>query len=200
MDRFDRRSTYLSIVLLVLLAASDAVLAQKWYRVEVLVFSQLDSYATERAPTQVRLEQPEKVVDLAFTGNTNIRLLDKAQRSLNPDAYTLNSTGVYRVLFHEAWVQAGQSKHRAPWIQVRGGEYIGATRQLDGVLRIFLSSYLHLNTRLQLRRTGADSREHGGDAVIYSLEQSEVLKIGKLHYVDHPKLGLLIKVTRATAP
>lgn len=206
--------------------------ASRWYQVEVIIFTQQDRYGTEAAPQDIDLQYPLRVTHF---GEGDFSQLPKEQRQLNADAYTLARTGVYKVLFHEAWRQAGQSEEQTPWLLIKGGEQLDDHYQLEGSLKLYLSTYLHLVTNLWLLRPadaysppstttttrvytstrdlpplpgesrsgaqGLSPSTSNYPAVplkdIYTFEQSDRLELGKIHYLDHPKMGILVKVTRA---
>ena len=221
--------------LLYLLTPAIATAAQ-WYQVEVIIFAQQDSFGNEGAPQSIHLRYPAQATHF---GGGELQRLPQEQRLLNADAAKLERTGVYRVLFHEAWRQPGQSQGRTPWLIIQGGRPLGNHYELEGSLRLYLSTYLHLATNLWLSRASdqypsaaasPDAGAHGGYARardlppaptalradtpvlagagpaaitlkdVHTLEHSTRLLLGKLHYVDHPRMGILVKVRRAEAP
>lgn len=80
----------------------------------------------------------------------NYAVLDKSERSLNPDAYTLNRSSAYRVLFHQAWKQRLDGKNSTPWVYISGGTEFGDHRELEGSLRIYQSRFTHVEVKLWL--------------------------------------------------
>lgn len=234
--------------------------AQKWYQIEVLIFSQQDVFGDEVSPRDIILAYPDNLIDLDNNNQGFIALPDSA-RKLGPDAYTMNRTGVYKVLFHKAWRQPGRAPQQTPWIMIKAEK---PDSSLNGSLRIYLSNYLYLNTNFWLTRyaglrarainsaappalnaeasaesstleaaslspepspwplpptppsaskstdlatdfanTGATQFGMTAREIneIVLLKQSSRLKLNKLYYFDHPKLGLLIRVSRyAKAP
>lgn len=224
---------------------TESAYAQNWYQVELIIFSQSDHFGEETYIPDVKLSYPEKLVQLQAVGTGNqFTRADKSAWSLNPDAYTLNRTGVYKVLYHEAWRQPGIALRSAPWLVISGGRSLGDHRELEGSIRLHLSNYLHLSTDLWLLTHGYSTTSGTGDqrdkylsnyrttddlprppylanasrafevannpstyaspatdiSRIDTLKQSERLVLGKTHYLDHPKMGLLVKVVRATPP
>ena len=209
--------------------------AARWYQVEVIIFAQQDSFGNEGTPLSIHLRYPERAT---YFGDGDVEQLPRDQRQLKGDAAKLERTGVYRVLFHEAWRQPGQSQGRTPWLIIQAGRRFGDHYELEGSLRLYLSTYLHLDTNLWLSlpsdtyasapepstttakgnytstrdlppppgafKSGAQPGGNGSSGIalkeIYSLEQSTRLQLGKLHYVDHPKMGILVKVMRTEAP
>ena len=87
---------------------------------------------------------------------------------------------------------------------------------LDGDLTLYLNRFLHLVVDLQLeaprlRTFDVDEQERLGDTqtmgellddmnagspVYYRIQEDRILKNGELRYYDHPKFGVLAKVTR----
>ena len=76
------------------------------------------------------------------------QLLDKSQRQLNPDAYTLNKSPGYRVLYHQAWRQPSHDANKSPWIIVIDGDDYGERHELEGSMRLFLSRYPHFQANI----------------------------------------------------
>ncbi len=141
-----------------LLFLASAAHAQKWYDIEVIIFSQLDSFGIETSPAKIQLDYPSNLIELNNDQFDNdFTIIDKSARRLNPDAYTLNSTGVYKVLYHQAWRQPGLPPGKAPWLRIRGGKRIGGHHELDGSIRLYLSSYLNFQTNLWLLKPGYNS-------------------------------------------
>jgi len=89
---------------------------------------------------------------------------------------------------------------------------------LSGELTLYLSRYLHLAVKLQLDASVADESENVADRfsfddhfdgyrdfgldetghypVRYRIEEDRIFRNGELRYFDHPKFGVLARVTR----
>lgn len=215
-----------------------------------------------RADARLDLDNPEIPLPPppAFT------LLPEGLRELNRDAARMRSAG-YDVLMHGAWVQpvASESETRSIILDRSGDPDSDSWPALQGSVTIYLSRYLHINTRLWLNTPGdylhpdwrmpepprapssvrlslpdlkdwyeqrlnrfsdlevarpdgqitaqpalADNRGDGEIARAGEqqdidsdypwrhallLEQSRRMRGGELHYIDHPVLGVLIKMT-----
>lgn len=247
---------------------SDKESLQKWYKVEAIIFTQRDVFGDEHTTRDVVMSYPNKLIDLD-NNSAGFVALPKGERELGPDAYSLNRTGVYNVLFHKVWRQPGLEPMAAPWINI---DVTGENSALNGSLRVYLSSYLHLESNIWLvsYATGLEATvphdlnspppvntaltteeplQTADDAAlptplpkawpqpptsplallkstpeeqstvkpanegvialntgqrnieeIILLKQASRLKLNKLHYFDHPKMGLLLKVSRSKAP
>lgn len=79
-------------------------------------------------------------------------LLEKSTHELN--TWGVRRSGRYRVLFHEAWVQPVPEQARAlPIVLDRSGD-TGEWPAWQGSILIYLSRFLHLETRLWLNTRG----------------------------------------------
>ncbi len=117
---------------------------QKWYRVEVIIFTQKDAFGDELSSRDIVLTYPENLIDLD-NNSAAYTALPEDKLELGPDAYALKRTGVYTVLFHKAWRQPGLSPGEAPWINI---DVSDEKTSLNGSLRVYLSSYLHLESNI----------------------------------------------------
>jgi len=259
---------------------NDVKAKQKWYRVEAIIFTQKDVFGDELTSRDIVMAYPENLIDLD-NNQVDFTALPENEHELGADVYSLNRTGVYKILFHKAWRQPGIAPADAPWINIDINDEDTA---LNGSLRVYLSSYLHLESNLwhvsyaselqpedtetldieplnnessnesssldptpetvlphleitpwprppvlalstpatsitefvDTTNTNEDDTLATGNAIsagnitfnpvprqieeIILLKQASRLKLNKLHYFDHPKMGLLLKVSRATAP
>lgn len=74
--------------------------------------------------------------------------------------------------------------------------------QLDGTIQLYAQRYLHLDLDLWWiqhadgRRIAAGDSLNEADARIFHIDEQRRIRIGELHYFDHPRFGVLVKVTR----
>ena len=116
----------------------------------------------------------------------------------------LQRSNVYRVVFHRAWIQPvpDRDQLRPMLIQIR--ERPDAAPRIEGILGITRGRYLHLDTRLWYAvdttpTASADPATAGGPAYMELREQRR-MRSGELHYLDHPKLGVLARVDPIQPP
>ncbi|HSD68635.1 MAG TPA: CsiV family protein [Woeseiaceae bacterium] len=145
---------------------------------------------------------------------------------LRPEQYTmreiygrLQALDAYKPIMHTAWTQTTVEKDLAPPIRLRmlGRAPLG----LDGQLTLYLSRYLHLVVDLALDAEPsaqpegdpfdtADAASQGAyifsdkpelqpSRVRYRIFEDRIFKSGDLRYFDHPKFGVLARVTRDEA-
>ncbi|MGL6162060.1 CsiV family protein, partial [Microbulbifer sp.] len=149
------RTIQLCTALLLALAAAGAQAANyagTTFEIEMIVFSRPGGMEQSREtwPAAPRLQYPDRWVDFQTVGGDGdgATVLFPAATRLDNKVAALNRGGSYRVLFHKAWRQVLQQKHKAPAILIDGGDSSGDHRQLEGSVTLSVSRYLHLSTNL----------------------------------------------------
>ena len=105
-------------------------------------------------------------------------------KTLGPVAYTLRQKGMV-VHKHLSWRQTPGRRNSETWRWLDGA-------RLNGLIRVTRGRFLHLDTDLLLK--DQDSPE------IYRVQLSRRMRSEELHYVDHPKLGVIIRAERYVSP
>lgn len=142
---------------------------------------------------------------------------------LRRDDFTMTETlerlqrlDAYQPIMHFGWTQPTYPPAETPAIQLR--RFGNLPPGLDGSLKLYLSRFLHLVVDVAL-----DARDDGmadglseqpvieyGDArmqndvvylqtrgpVRYRIREDRIFKSGDIRYFDHPKFGLIAKITR----
>jgi hypothetical protein len=165
----------------------------------------------EQEPT-APAEGPEPLPDIGMV------LLEEEEYLLNEIYAKLELLDAYEPLMHFGWTQATWPEEQTEAIPLA---LFGLPPEgLDGTLTLYLSRFLHLVVDLELRdpespeaaevqpQAGYDYNryddEYGyGEAarppdlpVYFRLQDNRILKNGELRYFDHPKFGVLAKVSR----
>jgi len=181
-------------------------------------------------------------VDLA----ESFKVLGAEEYQLNEEVEKISQSRNQRVIFHAAWRQPGLDKKIAmpvyfkhdfteiPLVQeevLPEGEVLAADEILptnnenieaanasilEGVFRVTLARYLHLEAELSYRTKPAvapiteeiyseyltenteEKVEEQG--VIYLKQKRNRIRSNELHYIDHPVLGILVKMTPYIKP
>jgi hypothetical protein len=134
-------------------------------------------------------------------------------------ASRLERLDVYRPVMHFAWTQVTRPEEETQPIEL--GALAEPAPGLDGSFTLYLSRYLHLVVDLSLEQqpgladpvaiddTGSvyrDSRSDSGYEGLqpapmrFHISEDRIFKSGDLRYFDHPKFGVLAKVTRVEEP
>jgi hypothetical protein len=135
--------------------------------------------------------------------------------TLGDIASRLERLDVYEPIMHFAWTQETRPDEETRAIDI---ESLGpAPEGLTGSFKLYLSRYLHLVVDLTLdempavrlpvaiddsvlsfsdARTGYTFEEPGPGAVRFRIQDDRIFKNGDLRYFDHPKFGVLAKISR----
>ena len=137
-------------------------------------------------------------------------------RMLLQEVSRLNDNPDYRVLRYLGWVQPSATREevgKMP-VQTRGdgdddGNSDGAFH-LEGAVHIYTSGpYLQTEVELRYRAPGRNDRPQPiaapfqlalDNAPPYHLHEQRRIRLQEINYYDHPKLGVLLAVTRIAAP
>lgn len=173
----------LLLLLLSALLLSQAAIAQteKPYQVEVLVFEhQGAATADEQWPAGL-----PPAIKGAVAPNGNL----PAGAKLSANLESLEKDGKYRVLAYAGWTQVPTAKNETRPVRISGSQ--ARPGELDGAVTFYVSRFLHLGVDLRLR--GDDTVE--GDPLVYRIRESRRVKSQETQYFDHPRFGLLVRIT-----
>ncbi len=130
-----------------------------------------------------------------------IVMLDRDDFSLGEVYGHLRRLGAYKPLLHFGWTQATSPEQKDEPRPL--SSFVRTPAGLDGDLNLYLSRYLHLAVNLQLdapsNRQQATRRSYDfeqASPVHYRIEEDRIFRNGELRYFDHPRFGVLAKITR----
>lgn len=162
-------------------------------------------------------EEPEVLEELpSHILQTQLEVLDPDEYAM-PNIYEkLVELDAYKPIMRAAWTQVTFDKDQTLPIRLR--RLGNAPLRLDGSLMLYQSRYLHLVVDLTLeanreqagRSTNDGARYYGdrwssanyangyaqGRQVKYSISEDRIFRNGELRFYDHPKFGVLARVTR----
>lgn len=169
----------------------------------------IDQPADEQSPADVAEEQ---AVDAATEGIEPEFLVAPADALAMTDTISmLERLDVYQPLLHAAWTQAALPRESSITIEL--DMLTEPPENLTGRFTLYLSRFLHLDVDLALQ-------EESGDPVIidvpdqfgftqavsgllpvqYRIQEDRIFKNGDTRYFDHPRFGLLARITRVEEP
>ena len=171
-----------------------------------LVFSDTDTGALADRP-RPQPRRPEFVLH----GEQELNMTNIASRLARLD--------VYRPVMHFAWTQVTRPEEETQPINLQA--LAEPSAGLQGSFTLYLSRYLHLVVDLTLeqrpgpgdplatddsvsvfsdRRDGASFDEGQPSPLRFRISEDRIFKNGDLRYFDHPKFGVLAKITRVEEP
>ncbi len=147
--------------------------------------------------------------------HTQLEVLDPQEYAMKDIYQKLVELDAYKPIMRAAWTQATYDKDQTLPIRLRR---IGnAPLRLDGNLTLYLSRYLHLvvdltidvepapsgrrnssryySDRRSSRNVGYGYEQEAGPTR-YSISENRIFRNGELRYYDHPRFGVLARITR----
>ncbi len=143
--------------------------------------------------------------------------IDSAREfSLSAEVSKIARSRDFRVISTKSWFQNIKGKDAAELIFI-DSDFFKGTR-IFGFFQLYKERFLHFNAKLYLSELDPlftqderlivgknvfneekelDIYEEKNQKVLYEVEHSKKFRSGELHYVDHPKFGMLIKLTKA---
>ncbi len=207
--------------LLILACLPQYVMGAPWYQFEVIIFERIAKGAgsSEFWPsdpgTPSRLNAlPLHTATSGVSGNSTIKVLPKSSRKLTELWHRLKRSRNYRPHLHLAWRQLMVRPDRAPLLSIEMMDKQNAPNRvknlpkIEGTLKVGIKRYLHLETDLLLRRQKLGQpasvqpglRPLGPTYQAYRLQTQRRMRSGKLHYLDHPLIGVLVLASKYQQP
>jgi hypothetical protein len=186
-------------LVLLLAVCSSAVAETQWSQVELIVFAQKASSSELFEQTESRIEWPGDLVELseppmALADLTQMPLpyvpLQKGDFVMTPAYQTLQLQGGYRPLLHIAWVQPVETAMMGLPVHVHGGGKSGESELLNGFVQIGSGDRLFLSVDLEYTPPAQNS-----EAIVYRIHEQRPIQLDEVHYLDHPKFGILGSVS-----
>lgn len=151
------------------------------------------------------LAEEEKQYELVMLPEEDFVLLDVIER--------LDDLDAYKPLMHFGWTQATYPEEETEARPL--SSFMTPPEGLEGDLTLYLSRYLHLAVNLQLDAPVVEEAEDtlttmsfrndyddfDDETVVtypvrYRINEDRIFRNGDLRYYDHPKFGVLAKITR----
>jgi hypothetical protein len=178
---------------------------------------------TESAPVDPLAEFLEAVSGFeADLLERSYRLLPESDLQLRRSIRGVNRSGA-QVLFHGAWLQGVPEREAPQPLLFQHGIELDGVRQLEGTLSVTVARYLHFHARLWYHAPlmgappwelalggtaamGTASGSPGTPAIpsaheLYMVvDESRRIRSGTVHYLDHPRIGMLVRIDPVPVP
>ncbi len=146
------------------------------YSIEILIFSQNMPNTEVFDQTESKIAWPRRMIpgaSLERLGSDSMKLYgsySKLARGQN-----------YQPLLHRAWIQAVKENSVSDGVRIRGGN-----GTINGFFRLQRGSLIHMI---------ADIEYSPESSTIFRLNEKRRFKLNEVHYLDHPKFGILVRVS-----
>ena len=160
------------LLLLGLLLTSSQLMAARTYTIEVLVFS----HSGKSTGGEIWPSNPGQP-NLHLAGSP--RSLGSSSKRLSGIASRLSNKAGYRPILHQVWRQRVISPKNAKPLRLTS-----SSGPLDGTIKVSVRRYLHVDLDLLLKSGKG-----------YRLQAKRRMRSREIHYIDHPKMGVLVLIT-----
>ncbi len=145
------------------------------------------------------MEEPSIDTTPAVVHDVEFARLEEDEYSMDEIMGRLERLEVYDPVMHFGWTQITWPEEQTRPIQL--ASLARPPQGLDGTLTLYLSRFLHLVVDLELdapNNSYVDAARFDSPAgpVRFRINENRILRSGELRYFDHPKFGVLAKVTR----
>jgi len=191
-------------------AASEELNAERkhtWYSVEYIIFKINTAHEQTKEPWgKEPFSLPETVISLNTVKPSNrIKPLTANQLQLHGAYNRLNRLASYSPIKHGGWLQALNEKDTLRPIHVLKNS---VDNELNGIITFRRGRFLHIDLDLQLSeqiksillQNPVSNHVEQTPTTLYRLKQTRRIKTGDLHYFDHPKFGVIVKVEKIDEP
>lgn len=137
--------------------------------------------------------------------DTRTRLPEADWRPLPESAWALGSVasaldqtrGRVTPIFHTAWRQQAPNRSNPLEVPVRSEQTTADGRpRVEGSVVTTAGRFLHLELDLLVREPGSAAAGSDPGPRLYRIRAQRKMSRNQLHYIDHPKVGALIRIQR----
>jgi hypothetical protein len=167
-----KNSNKMLILLLLSFLCGNVFADSRSYKIEMLIFSQELPNTETFDQTESMIEWPRRLSDRSAYTAVNSSLGDSYSR--------LNSSDNYQPIMHVAWVQSVQSNRYG-----RGVKISNPAGTINGYFQLQRGHLVHMIADL----------EYSDGSAVYRISEKRRFKLKETHYLDHPKFGVLVRVS-----
>jgi hypothetical protein len=149
------------------------------YQIEMLVFSQSLPTAEVFNQTESKIQWPTALTELTAYEQTDNKALKDGITELLQD-------GVYRPIANLAWTQSTELGSVILPVHIQSTD-----GNLDGFIHLRNTQQLELIIDLEQKSTQTG---RSGKPYLYHLNEKRTIKLNETQYLDHPKLGVLVRI------
>ncbi|RUR18829.1 hypothetical protein ELY21_06300 [Legionella sp. km535] len=166
---------------------SSFTLAQSSYQIDLILFTH-----PENGSTHSELDSSSPIIPVSHdaiplkknTGKTisSYSLLSPSQSGLKNEYYLLSHKSRYKVLGHYSWRQPAKNQSSVALPELNHNGWI-----VQGTIRVKQSNYYLLDTDIHFSPSNNPQSS-------LTIAQKQRLKGSEVYYLDHPRVGMLIKI------
>ncbi len=176
------KKTNLISLLIIIFLSINASADEKLYTIELIIFTQDMPNSEIFDQVESKIVWPERVAEISdypAAKAKNISLLSSYKK--------IARSSQYQPLMHIAWTQSVKSNRFSKAVRITNSE-----GTIDGYFRMQRGHYVHMSADIEY--SPGDYEE----SIIYRLNEKRRFKLNETHYLDHPKFGILARISPIT--
>ena len=119
--------------------------------------------------------------------------------ALVPYVRRMRRSADYEVLHHGRWFQAARDPAQAVPVLLRiGPPRTDGVSRIEGTLRVARGLYVEVDAELWVHEEAAGPGAHRQGYAL--LSETRRMRTGDVHYLDHPRIGLVLRADRLDVP
>jgi len=170
------------------------------YDVELIIF--INKYPNDDGE-QWDTPDPDTIKPSGFFPEDHFTELATEFYTIENLSSALDRSGRYSVLFHRAWRQLAYDKEQAVAYPIHSLAENGRD-SVEGIIKLVRERFLHLDVDVQLMSAAQGREVLYSDSPdrqpVFELIETRRIKSNVLHYFDHPRFGMIAKVTPYIPP
>ena len=179
-----------------------------WYKVELIVFGQESTTNEKFDQTSPLVESPKSYVELKTLGVDLDALPPEYEPYSTVSSRHAELTSLYKKLgqsteympkLHLAWIEPVKKNRFGRAVHI-------SENQVNGFVRLQRGNYLHVAVDFNIAddfdrdvipflEDLSNNPMDDGSETIYHLKERRRILLEETHYFDHPKFGIIVKVT-----
>jgi hypothetical protein len=168
--------------LILSLCCINVYAAERLYKIELVVFSQEMPNTEVFDQTESRIAWPRKVVKTA-----SYETVSPEDMNLHGSYVQLSRARSYQALMHVAWVQPVKENRLSTAVQISNED-----GTINGFFRLQRGHLVHMIADIEYSPASYDA---DADPVIFRLNEKRRFKLNEIHYLDHPKFGIIARIS-----
>jgi hypothetical protein len=175
-------------------AEGQSAPSQRVYTIEVIVFRNMSGLGGPEDWTVKPVARGPEKPDTPITGKF-VQSVPAPQFQLNDVAQKLQNTTNYQPIAHFAWQQTASSWGSRAGFTV--AKLAGSVPGLTGNIYLESGDLLHLGMALTYQSSNPPDGLGAAAGTVFTMNESQRVRVDKLSYFDHPAFGVIALVTPA---
>lgn len=179
LNRYKMENSFFKILVLALLCFNVQA-AEREYSIELIIFAQDQPTTEVFEEIESKIAWPRKVAK-----RSAYKKVEKDELSLKKSYSKLARGTDYQPIMHVAWIQKVNSNSYSRAVRIRNRE-----RTINGFFMLQRGHLVHMIADIEY-----SPNDEYENAPIYRLNEKRRFKLNETHYLDHPKFGILARVS-----